>query len=257
MRRRPPRKPPRPPRTGRPWGRSWPGTAPRTSRPCTAGGWRRYKAEMYGARYQATIFPMADLFGAAAVASVVAVGAWFGPRWGLSLGDLVAFIFLVSLFVQPLSELSETFDLTQQAIAGWRKVLGLLAMPAAMVEPSPGVRLPEDPLTVRTEGLQYGYPDGGGIVLRGIDVELSARSHIAVVGETGHGKTTFAKLLCRLADPIGGRILIGGVDLRDVAPESRRAAIRMVPQARFLFDATVREKVRYGKEGATDRDVEA
>src|SRR6266508_1558559 len=211
---------------------------------------------MYGARYQATIFPMADLFGAAAVASVVAVGAWFGPRWGLSLGDLVAFIFLVSLFVQPLSELSETFDLTQQAIAGWRKVLGLLAMPAAMVEPAPGVRLPEEPLTVRTERLQYSYPDGGGIVLRGIDVELSAGAHVAVVGETGHGKTTFAKLLCRLADPTEGRIVIGEVDLREVSPGARRRGIRMVPQDGFLFDTTIRENVRFGLEGATDEQVD-
>jgi ATP-binding cassette, subfamily B, bacterial len=218
---------------------------------------RRYKAEMYGARYQATIFPMADLFGAAAVASVVAIGAWFGPRWGLSLGDLVAFIFLVSLFVQPLSELSETFDLTQTAIAGWRKVLGLLDLPVEMAEPTPGVKLPEEALAVRTERLQYAYPDGGGPVLRGIDVDLRAGSHVAVVGETGHGKTTFAKLVARLADPTGGRIVVGEVDLREVAPESRRAAIRMVPQDGFLFDTTIRENVRYGKEGATDADVEA
>jgi ATP-binding cassette subfamily B protein len=231
------------------------GLEERTNRSLKEAIRRRYKAEMLGARYMATIFPLADLFGAAAVASVVAAGAWFGPRWGLSLGDLVAFIFLVSLFVQPLSELSETFDLTQQAIAGWRKVLGLLDLPMEMVEPSPGETLPEGPLRVRTEGLQYGYPDGGGIVLRGIDVDLRAGSHVAVVGETGHGKTTFAKLLCRLADPIGGRILVGGVDLREVAPGSRRAAIRMVPQDGFLFDATVRENVRYGKEGATDEDV--
>jgi putative ABC transport system ATP-binding protein len=233
------------------------GLEERTNRRLKMAIRQRYKAEMHAARYMASIFPMADLFGAAAVAAAVAVGAWFGPGWGLSLGDLVAFIFLVSLFVQPLSELSETFDLTQQAIAGWRKVLGLLDIPVELVEPSPGVKLPEDPLTVRTEALRYGYPDGGGIVLRGIDVDLRAGSHIAVVGETGHGKTTFAKLLCRLADPVGGRILVGGVDLREVAPESRRAAIRMVPQDGFLFDATVRENVRYGKEGSTDQDVEA
>jgi putative ABC transport system ATP-binding protein len=77
------------------------------------------------------------------------------------------------------------------------------------------------------------------------------------VGETGCGKTTFAKLLTRLADPLGGAILVGGVDLREIAPASRRASIRMVPQDGFLFDATVRENVRAGRQGATDRDVES
>jgi putative ABC transport system ATP-binding protein len=216
---------------------------------------RRYKAEMYGARYQATIFPMADLFGAAAVASVLAVGAWFGPRWGLSLGDLVAFFFLVSIFVQPLTELSETFDLTQTAIAGWRKVLGVLDIPIDLPEPSPGEPLPSGALSVEVEHLRFGYRDGGGLVLRGIDLDIAAGAHVAIVGETGCGKTTFAKLLCRLADPTDGRILIGGIDLREVSPETRRTAIRMVPQDGFLFDATVRENVRFGKAGATDEDV--
>jgi len=218
---------------------------------------RRYKAEMFGARYQATIFPMSDLFGSAAVAATIAVGAWFGPRWGLTLGDLVAFVFLVSLFVQPLSELSETFDLTQTAIAGWRKVLSVLDLPVDLIEPSPGSALPSGALSVRTDGLEFAYADGGGLVLRGIDVDLAAGSHVAIVGETGCGKTTFAKLLCRLADPTAGRILIGGVDLREATPDSRRAAIRMVPQDGFLFDTTIRENVRYGREGAADEEVAA
>jgi putative ABC transport system ATP-binding protein len=216
----------------------------------------RYKAEMFGARYQATIFPMADLFGAAAVGSVLAVGAWFGPRWGLSFGDLIAFFFLVQLFVQPLSELSETFDLTQTAIAGWRKVLGVLDIPVDMVEPQPGVTLPDGPLSVRTEGLRFAYRDGGGLVLRGIDVDLRMGAHVAIVGETGCGKTTFAKMLCRLADPVDGRILVGGTDLREIAPASRRRAVRMVPQDGFLFDTTVRENVRYGRQDASDADIE-
>jgi putative ABC transport system ATP-binding protein len=218
---------------------------------------RRYKAEMFGARFQATIFPMADLFGAAAVASVLAVGAWFGPGWGLSFGDLVAFFFLVNLFVQPLSELSETFDLTQTAIAGWRKVLGVLDIPVDLSEPSPGEALPDGSLSVRTEGLRFAYRDGGGLVLRGIDVDLRAGAHVAIVGETGCGKTTFAKMLCRLADPVDGRILIGGVDLRDIAPASRRRAVRMVPQDGFLFDTTIRENVRYGRQAATDAEIDA
>jgi ATP-binding cassette subfamily B protein len=218
---------------------------------------RRYKAEMHGARYQATIFPMADLFGAAAVASVLAVGAWFGPRWGLSFGDLVAFFFLVNIFVQPLSELSETFDLTQTAIAGWRKVLGVLDIPVDLVEPQPGTTLPDGSLSVRTEGLRFAYRDGGGLVLHGIDVDIRAGAHVAIVGETGCGKTTFAKMLCRLADPVDGRILISGLDLREIAPASRRRAIRMVPQDGFLFDTTIRENVRYGRESASDADIVA
>ena len=218
---------------------------------------RRYKAEMHANKYMASIFPISDIFGAAAIAAAVGVGAWLGPSWDLSLGRLVAFIFLVSMFVQPLGELSETFDHTQTAIAGWRKVLGLLDVPVDVVEPSPGVPLPEGALSVRAERLQFAYRDGGGPVLRGIDVDIPAGTHVAVVGETGHGKTTFAKLLCRLADPTEGRIAIGDVDLRDVTPGSRRRAVRLVPQDGFLFDATIAENVRYGMDAASDEDVVA
>jgi putative ABC transport system ATP-binding protein len=217
---------------------------------------RRYRAEIYGNRFQATMYPMADVFGALSIGSVILVGAWFGKRWGLSLGDLVAFAFLVQIFVQPLSDLSETFDQTQTAIAGWRKVLGLLDLPVEMHEPDPGLPLPDGALSVEADGVRFGYKDGEGLVLHGIDVSIPAGGHVAIVGETGCGKTTFAKLLCRLADPIAGRIELAGVDLRDVAPESRRTAIRMVPQDGFLFDATVRENVRYGKPNATDAEIE-
>jgi ATP-binding cassette subfamily B protein len=90
-----------------------------------------------------------------------------------------------------------------------------------------------------------------------VSVEVPAGGHVAIVGETGAGKTTLVKLLTRLADPTGGRIVIGGVDLREVARESRQAAIRMVPQDGFLFDLSIRENVRAGCEGASDREVEA
>ncbi|MGH2572365.1 MAG: ABC transporter ATP-binding protein [Actinomycetota bacterium] len=218
---------------------------------------RRYKAEMHGARYMASIFPIADLFGAAALSAVIVVGSLYGPDWGLSVGRLVAFIFLVTLFLDPLTELSETFDMTQTAIAGWRKVLAVLDLPLELKEASPGVSLPDGALSVRAQGVEFGYRDGGGLVLRGIDVQIPAGSHVAIVGETGCGKTTFAKLLSRLADPTSGRILAGEIDLRDVAAESRRTAVRMVPQDGFLFDATIRENVRFGRLGATDEDVEA
>jgi ATP-binding cassette subfamily B protein len=233
------------------------GLEARTNRRVKDAIHRRYKAEMHGAKYMASIFPIADLFGAAALSAVVAVGALYGPDWGLSVGRLVAFIFLVTLFLDPLTELSETFDMTQTAIAGWRKILSVLDLPIELVEPSPGVVLPGGPLSVRAEGIEFAYRDGGGLVLRGIDVDVPAGSHVAIVGETGCGKTTFAKLMSRLADPTAGRFVVGGVDLRDVATDSRRTAVRMVSQDGFLFDANIRENVRYGQEGATDRDVEA
>jgi putative ABC transport system ATP-binding protein len=203
----------------------------------------------------AAIFPMADLFGVAAMASVIAVGALFGPGWGLSLGQLVAMVFLVALFVQPLPELSETFDITQNAIAGYRRIFELLDIPIDLTEPSPGRSLPSGPLSVRVEGLSFAYRDGTGPVLHDLDVEIPAGAHIAVVGETGHGKTTFAKLLCRLADPTTGSISLSGIDLRDVTPASRHQAVRMVPQDEFLFDAKIRDNVRRGRQDATDEDV--
>jgi ATP-binding cassette, subfamily B, bacterial len=216
---------------------------------------RQYRAQLGAGKYQAMIFPLGDVFGAAALAAVIAAGVTAGPEWGLTPGRLVAFLFLVGIFLAPLAELSETFDMTQTAIAGWRKVLSVLDIPVDVVEPAPGDRLPSGPLSVRAEGVVFAYR-GGPPVLRGIDVDVAAGARVAVVGETGCGKTTFAKLLCRLADPTAGRILVGGVDLRTVAPASRHDAIRMVPQDGFLFDTTIGENIRHGREGASDADIE-
>ena len=171
-------------------------------------------------------------------------------------GQLVACLFLVNLILAPVAELGEILDQTQTAIAGWRKVLDVLDIPVDVIEPDPGVTLPDGALTVAVEGVEFAYREAA-LVLRDIDVSLPAGISVAVVGETGSGKTTFAKLLCRLADPTAGRIVIGGVDLREVAPASRHLAVRMVPQDGFLFDATVRENVRMGRDGATDAEIDA
>jgi putative ABC transport system ATP-binding protein len=215
---------------------------------------KQYRTQMSAAKYQATIFPLGDLFGSVALAAVLAIGVTLGLHWGLSVGKLVAMLFLITIFLGPLAELSETFDLTQTAVAGWRKVLGVIDLPVDVVEPSPGVELPGGALSVRVEDLRFAYA-GGALVLRGIDADVPAGAHVAVVGETGCGKTTFAKLLSRLADPTSGRIVLGGTDLREASAESRRRAVRMVPQDGFLFDTTIRENVRFGAERATDEDV--
>lgn len=215
----------------------------------------RYQAQIVAHFRTATLFPMATIFWGLALSVVILVGATFGPGWGLTFGRVSAFLFLADLFLHPFSDLPEIYADTQTAIAGWRKILALLEMPIEIVEPSPGVVLPHGSLSVRTEGVGYRYGDGP-LVLQDIDLEVAAGSHVAIVGETGSGKTTLSKLLTRLADPAEGRILIEGVDLRSVAPASRREAVRMVPQDGFLFDISVRENVRAGREGATDREIE-
>jgi ATP-binding cassette subfamily B protein len=216
----------------------------------------QYRAQMRAAKWFAIMFPLADLFGALALAGVVAVGATQGSGWGLDLGDLIGFIFLVNLLLTPISQLSEILDQTQTAIAGWRKILGVLATPLDVEEPTGGVTLASGALPVRLDDVRFSYRDGAE-VLRGIDLDLPAGTTVAVVGETGSGKTTIAKLLCRLADPTSGSVVIGGVDLREIDPTSRRRSVRLVPQDGFLFDATVADNVRLGRVDADDEAVAA
>jgi ATP-binding cassette subfamily B protein len=215
----------------------------------------RYRAEVVAHFRAATLWPLSTVFYAMALSVVVLLGAGFGPGWGLTFGRVTAFLFLADVFLHVFTDLPEVYAETQNAIAGWRKILAVLDMPVEIEEPADGVVLPSGPLSVRAEGVVFAY-HGGSAVLRGVDVDVAPGEHVAIVGETGCGKTTFAKLLSRLADPLDGSIRVGGVDLREVDPASRRVAIRMVPQDGFLFDATVRENVRAGREGATDRDVE-
>jgi ATP-binding cassette subfamily B protein len=181
---------------------------------------RQYAAERKTAKYFAFMFPLGDIFGGVALALVVGIGAWWGPGWGLEAGTLIAIAFLVNLLLVPIAELGEILDQTQTALAGWRKVLDVLDIPLDIVEPDPGVELPAGPIEVRTADLDFAYRDGGR-VLRGVDVVIPAGTSVAVVGETGSGKTTFSKLLCRLADPTAGHI----------TPPRRRSAPRSCASA--------------------------
>jgi putative ABC transport system ATP-binding protein len=216
----------------------------------------RYDAQVLAHFRTATMFPLATLFWGLSLSVVIFTGAVFGPEWGLTFGKVSAFLFLADMFVHTFTDLPEIYAETQTAIAGWRKILALLEMPVEIVEASPGVELPPGPLGVVAEEVSYRYGDGP-LVLRDVSIRITAGAHVAVVGETGSGKTTFCKLIARLADPVAGRVAIEGLDLREVARASRRSAVRMVPQDGFLFDISVRENVRAGREGATDREVEA
>ena len=216
---------------------------------------RRYRAEVVAHFRAATLFPLSTVFYAISVSIVVVLGASFGPDWGLTFGRVTAFLFLTDSFLHVFTDLPEIYSETQTAIAGWRKVLSVLDLPIDVEEPSPGVELPAGPLSVAARDVSFAYRDGGP-VLHGVTLEVAPGEHVAIVGQTGCGKTTFVKLVSRLADPVAGSIEVGEIDVRDVSASSRRRSIRMVPQDGFLFDTTVRENVRIGREDATDREVE-
>ncbi|HEY9558629.1 MAG TPA: ABC transporter ATP-binding protein, partial [Acidimicrobiales bacterium] len=215
---------------------------------------RQYRAQLGAAKWFAVMFPLAELFGAVVLSAVVATGVLNGETWDLGADELIAFLFLVNLLLIPVAELSEILDQTLVAIAGWRKILGVLAIPIDVEESDDGAPLPSGPLAVELDGVRFSYRTGAE-VLRGIDLHIPAGTNVAVVGETGSGKTTIAKLLCRLADPSSGAVRVGGVDLRALPPGHRRSAIRMVPQDGFLFDATVADNVRMADPAAGDADL--
>jgi ATP-binding cassette subfamily B protein len=205
-------------------------------------------------KFFAWLAPITDGFAAAALSVVVGVGVWWGDDLGLTSGELVAFLFLVTILLNPIAEIGEVLDQTQTALAGWWKILQVLDVPVEVVEPDNGVMLPAGALAVSAQAMSFQYREGGP-VLRDVTLEIPAGTNVAIVGETGSGKSTLAKLLVRLADPTAGAVIVGDVDLRDVDPVSRRSALRMVPQDGFLFNTTLGQNVAYGRQGATLDEV--
>jgi ATP-binding cassette subfamily B protein len=204
----------------------------------------------------AVTFPSSELVAALATAGVVVGGTLLGIGGHLTAGRLVAFLFLVTLFVGPMQVATEVLNDAQNAIAGWRRVLGVLDTEPDVADPGPeGVELPRGPIEIEFDRVGFAYP-GGPQVLHEVSARIEPRRRVAVVGETGSGKTTFAKLLTRLMDPASGRVLVDGVPLDRVRFSSLRERIVMVPQDGFLFDATLADNIRYGQPDAADEELE-
>ncbi|MGO1947474.1 MAG: ABC transporter ATP-binding protein [Brachybacterium alimentarium] len=226
---------------------------------------------------QSASFFLSESADGLATAVVVVVGILLGteafganlPGADLTAGGVIAFVFLVSLFSQPVRMGIEMLSEAQNAVAGWRRVLGVLDTPADVADPGgamdphtgkrldpvPGAdELPDGLLDIEIRDLRFSYPTGPE-VLHGITVDLPARSRIAIVGETGSGKTTFAKLLTRMMDPASGELLIGGVPVHLIPYASLRSRVIMVPQEGFLFDTSVAGNLLYGKPDATHDEM--
>jgi len=205
-----------------------------------------------------------ELSSAIIVAAVVVVGTILAVNGATTIGTVVAFLFLVQLFVQPVQFMGEAVNEAQTAVAGWSRVLDILDIAPDVADPGPdGVVLPHQPLGARFTNVDFRYPRPGETAreanaepaLSAIDVVIPARQRVAVVGETGSGKTTFAKLLTRLMDPTSGKVEIGDTDLRDVQFESLRDRVVMVPQEGILFRGTIADNVRMGSPLASTAEL--
>ncbi|KAA1399705.1 ABC transporter ATP-binding protein [Aeromicrobium ginsengisoli] len=227
----------------------------RTQERVDAGIGRNLDANVRAQKLVAVTFASAGVAGGLANAAVIAFGVAIGLSGQLSMGTVIAFAFLVGLFVGPVQMATQVLTDAQNAIASWRRVIELLDTPADVVDPgAAGTTLPGGVLGARFEGVTFAYP-GGPDVLKDIDVEIAPRQRVAIVGETGSGKTTFAKLLTRLMDPTVGVVRLGDTDISQVSFDDLRRHVLMVPQEGFLFDATLRDNLLYGKKDAAETEL--
>jgi ATP-binding cassette, subfamily B, bacterial len=230
------------------------GVQARTAERIDAAVGRTQSAQVRAQTIAAVTFSTGELVAAFATGAVVVAGVLLGVGGSITVGELVGFLFLVTLFVQPVQIATEVLNEAQNAVAGLRRVLAVLDTPTDVADPVPGRSLPPGPVGVRFEDVSFAYP-GGPTVLHGVTLDIAPRTRVAVVGETGGGKTTFAKLLTRLMDPASGRVLLSGVPLDEVSFASLRRRVVMVPQDGFLFDDTVAENVRLGRPAASDEEL--
>jgi ATP-binding cassette, subfamily B, bacterial len=230
------------------------GVSGRTSARLDAAIDAHQRAQRRAMRLSVTSFSSGEFGVGLALAALVVAGVLLGAGGDLSAGRMTAFLFLVTLFVQPVQIITEVLNEAQNAVAGWRRVLDVLDVAPDVADPVRGAELPPGPLDVRFTNVGFAYPSGSE-VLSDVDLEIPARTRVAVVGETGSGKTTFAKLLTRLMDPTRGRVLLSGVALDQVRFASLRARVVMVPQDGFLFEGTVADNVRFARPGLRDDDL--
>lgn len=205
-----------------------------------------------------------ELLSSLVVAGVLVVGAILAVNGVTTIGTVVAFLFLSQLFVEPVQAFGEAVNEAQNAVAGWRRVIAILDMEPDVADPGDdGVDLPAGPLDVRFRHVDFSYPrvgetavtSSGPQILFDVDVHIERQTKVAVVGETGSGKTTFAKLLTRLMDPSSGQILIGDTALDQVRFASLRDRVVMVPQDGMLFAGTILDNVLMGDDDRDESEV--
>jgi ATP-binding cassette subfamily B protein len=219
---------------------------------------RGYRDAGIRAQYlQALYFPFAELMGNIAIVVVLGIGMGLIHSKAINIGELTAFLLYLTQLFAPVQQFSTVVDGWQQASAGVRKIVTVLNHPLS----TPVLDEPVDPgrITgnIRFEGVRFAYAATTTEALSGVDLEITEGESVALVGETGAGKSTVVKLIARFYDPTAGRVLIDGLPLTHLDPDAYRQQLGYVPQEPFLFGGTFRDNIAYGRPDATDAEVEA
>jgi ATP-binding cassette subfamily B protein len=213
-----------------------------------------YDSHMRSVAISAWYLPVIELAGWGTTALALGVGGWWVHDGALTVGTVAFFVLTLSNLFEPVQQLSQLFNMVQSAGAGLHKLYELLGTPVDVPERAGAVDLPAVG-DVEVEAASFAYGDGPD-VLRDVSLRIPAGSRLALVGPTGAGKSTLAKLVARLYDPTAGTVRFGGVDLRDATLASLRGRIVVIPQEGFLFNGTIRDNVRLARAGASDAEVE-
>ena len=213
-------------------------------------------ANMRTVYLNAAYFPSVEFLSAVATAAILLYGGHqvLGGSSDVTIGVLASFVFYLQSFFDPIQQLSQLYTTYQAGMAALDKVFELLDEEPDLVERPDAIELPTIRGELRFEDVSFSY-GGDDWALRDIDLTVPPGQTVALVGETGAGKSTFAKLVARFYDPSDGRILVDGHDLRDLTERSLRSQLGVVPQEGFLFSGTVRDNIAFGRTGATDDEV--
>lgn len=211
------------------------------------------RANMSTITVSGAYFPGVELLAALGTALILWYGGGRVLDDDLSVGVMVAFIGYLSSFFDPIQQLSQLYNTFQAAMAALEKIFGVLETDPRIADAPDAVHLPDVAGRIDLDGVSFGY--GREYVIRDVDLHVEPGTTVALVGATGAGKSTLAKLIARLYDPDEGTVRIDGIDLREVREESLRAAMGIVPQEGHLFSGTIAENVRFAHPLATDEDV--
>src|SRR3954453_11580585 len=214
-----------------------------------------YDAHMDSVRISAWYLPIIELSSPLTTGAAVGIGGWLVPRGDVTIGTVTFFLLTLSTLFEPVQQLSQLFNTVQSAGAGLNKLYGLLDTDPDVPEKPGAVELPTEG-AVEVSAVSFRYAPESPWVLRDVSLSITPGERLALVGPTGAGKCTLAKIIARLYDPEQGAVTFGGVDLRDSTLESLRRRICVVPQEGFLFNGTIRDNVRIAKARATDAEVD-